>query len=156
MKEPVRPKPAWLDDLKYRVSLAAPSKDASSRNPRLQIGVIPELEGIVETMLETSVNVLYPNTPYEIIVSATRRWPQMNTSAISVPACTVSMRATNWDESMAFSGVWKQDSWKLEIDKIFSRGGSSFQDGFIRFVQCVIRLQTTLGEMTPMSTTGPV
>lgn len=156
MKEPVRPKPAWLDDLKYRVSLAAPSKDASSRNPRLQIEVTPELEGIVETILETSVNVQYPNTSYEIIVNATRRWPGTNTSATSNPVCTVSMRATNWDENMAFSGGWKQDSWKLEIDKVFSRGGSSFQDGFIRFVQCVICLQTILDEMTPISTTGPV
>lgn len=156
MKEPVRPKPAWLDDLKYRVSLAAPSKDASLQNPRLQIGVVPELEGNVETMLETSVSVLFPNTPYEIVVSATRRWPGTNTSAISDPVCTVSMRGIDWDESMTSVGGWKQDSWKPELDKIFSRGESSFKDGFIRFIQCVIRLQTILGEMTPMSTSGPV
>ena len=125
-------------------------------DPKLQIGVIPELEGTVETMLETSVNVPFLNTPYEIIVSTTRRWPGTNTSATSDPVCTVSMRGIDWDGSMTSENEWRQDSWEPELDKIFSNGESSFRDGFTSFIQSAIRLQMILDEMTPMSTSCPV
>ena len=156
MNEPVRPKPAWLDDIKHCVSLVALSKDSPLQNPKLQIGVIPGLEGIVEIMLETSVNVPFPNTPYEIIVSATRGWPGTNTSITSDPVCTVSMRGIDWDGSMTSAREWKQDSWEPELDKILSNGEPSFRDGFTSFIQSAIRLQTILDEMTPMSTSSPV
>lgn len=123
---------------------------------KLQIGVIPELESTVETMLETSVNVPFLDTPYEIIVSATRRWPGTNTSGISDPVCTVSMRSIDSDGSMTSASEWRQDSWEPELDKIFSNGESSFRDGFTSFIQSAIRLQTILDEMTPMSTSCPV
>ncbi len=125
-------------------------------DPKLKIGVIPELEGTVETMLETSVNIPFSNTPYEIVVSATRRWPGTNTSATSDPVCTVSMRGIDWDGSMTSASEWRQDSWEPELDRVFSNGELSFRDGFTGFIQSAIRLQMILDEMTPMSTSYPV
>ena len=149
MQEPVRPKPAWLDKLEHRVLLTAPpDKNVFLHDPRLRIDAIPELGGRVETtMLETSVSVRYPNTPYEAIVSATRAWSGTETGGKSDSVCTVSMRGISWDERMTSVGSWKQGNWEPELGAIFSDGELSFREGFVNFIRFVKRLQTMLGEL---------
>ena len=149
MKDPVRPSPLWLDDLKQRVFLSAPpTKDVLSHNPRLRIEAIPELKDRIDTTsLETSVRVRYPNTPYEIKVSVTRKWTGTKTRARLDPVCTVSMHGVSWDERMTSVGSWKQGNWEPKLGGVFSEGDQSFRDGFVNFIQCVKRLQVILGEV---------
>lgn len=151
MKEPVRPKPACLDNLKHRVLLSAPPKtDVFSHTPRLKIEPIPELADSIETtVLETSVNLRYPNTPYDINVSVTRTWVGTNTLASAEPVCSVSMRGMNWDEKMTSVGSWKEGNWEPELGMIFSEGKMGFKDGFLKFIQFVKLSQEFLGEVHP-------
>lgn len=151
MKEPVRPRPPWLDSLKQRVFLSAPpTKDVLSHTPRLRIEEIPYLKDRIDTTsLETSVRVQYQNMPYEINISVTRKWAGTQTCAGSTPVCTVSMRGVNWDEKMTSVGSWKQGNWEPELGGIFSEGDLGFRDGFVRFIQCVKHVQVILGEVHP-------
>lgn len=151
VKEPVRPKPAWLGDLRKQVDLSAPSNgNVFSQNPTLRLGTIPELEGSIETtVLETSVSVQYPNTPYDITVGVTRTWLGTNTTARADPFCTISIRGIDWDERMTSVGSWKQGNWEPELGMIFAQGQQSFREGFVEFIQCVIRSQIILDEMHP-------
>lgn len=149
MRDPVRPSPPWLDNLKQRVFLSAPpANDVLSHNPRLRIEAIPELSNRIDTTsLETSVRVRYPKTPYEINVSVTRKWTGTNTGVRSDPVCTISMGGVSWDERMTSVGSWKQGSWEPELGGVFSEGEQGFRVGFVNFIQCVKRLQVVLGEV---------
>lgn len=151
MRDPVRPSPPWLDNLKQRVFLSAPpTKDVLSHNPTLRIAAIPEIRGSIDnTTLETSVRVRYPDTPYEINVSVTRKWSGTKTGIRSEPECTVSMRGVSWDERMTSAGTSKQGNGGPELEGVFSEGEEGFRDGFVNFIRCVKRLQVVLGEVHP-------
>ena len=129
------------------MSLSAPPREDVFLQPTsLEIKPIQELvDSVQTTTLETSVNVRYPNTPYDISVSVTRTWRGMKTNVHSDPMCTISMRGINWDEGMTPVVAGKQ----LELGKILAQGEQSFRDGFVKFIQCVKHLQMILGEVHP-------